>query len=111
MDRNRPQSRKTYVTDNSKGVHKRGSGLGTGPVGHSGGKSGGSGNRAGSSGGVTRGRSPLLTIIIAIVAVLGGGGGLLGSGALGGGSSSYGSGYSMSQSMYPGASQGSSMSG
>ena len=111
MDKNRPQSRKTYVTDNSKGVHKRGSGLGTGPVGHSGSGQNGSGDRAyGSSGGVTRGRSPLLTIIIAIVALLGGGGGVLGSGVLSGGSS-YGSNYNMSQSMYPGISQSSSMSG
>ena len=97
MDKNRPQSRDKYVTDNSKGVHKRGDGLGTGPVGsgsafqsESGGKRSGSGSKPN-----------LLTIIIALVVALGGGGGILGS-VLGGGSdadvgyydsSSYGSSY------------------
>ena len=114
MDGKRPQSRKTYVTDNSKGVHRRGSGLGTGPVGSGsgGGSSQGGGRGAGGSGGsMTRGKSPILTIIIALIALLGGGGGILGSGALSGGGSSFGGNYSMSQSAYPGISQGSAASG
>ncbi len=94
MERNRPTGRKKVVTDNSLGVHKRGEGQGTGPVGTgsrpgSGSGSSGSndgGNRNGSPTRSGGGKSPLMMIIILIVALLGGGGGLLGSGALGGGS-------------------------
>ena len=92
MERNRPTGRKKVVTDNSLGVHKRGEGQGTGPVGSgsrpdsgSGRSGGGGGGSSGGSAGPTRsgGKSPLLIVILAIVALLGGGGGLLGSGALG----------------------------
>lgn len=86
---NRPQGRKKRVTDNSQGVHKRGDGLNTGPVGsgsafQDGGGSGG-GNRPSRSNG---GRSPLLYIIIAAVIALGGGGGAL-SGLFGGSGGNY----------------------
>lgn len=72
---NRPRSREKRVTGGSRGVHKRGSGLGTGSVG-GGYQGGGSGIGGGmrSSGG----RSPLSIIIILIVALLGGGGSVAG---------------------------------
>ncbi|MBQ9270295.1 MAG: peptidase C11 [Oscillospiraceae bacterium] len=85
MDRKRPQGRQKYVTDNSKGVHRRGSGLGTGPVGSS--QSGGQGGGR-ASGGSSGGMNPLMIIIVLVIALLGGGGGLFG--ALSGGSSDYG---------------------
>ncbi|MBQ7143920.1 MAG: peptidase C11 [Oscillospiraceae bacterium] len=91
---NRPQGRDKYVTNNSKGVHRRGEGLGTGQVGRgesnvtgtnrpqaqrpSGGSGGGQTTRAG-------GKSSLLPIILLAVLLLGGGGGAL-SGLFGGGS-------------------------
>ena len=79
---NRPRSREKRVTGGSTGVHKRGSGLGTGPVG-----GGYSGRGGGASGGGMRsggGRSPLSVIIILIIALLGGGGSM--AGIFGGGS-------------------------
>lgn len=83
MDKNRPVSREKYVTDNSKGVQRRGEGLGTGPVGNGGVPHGGN-----SSGGAPKrssgGRSPL-GIIVALIIVLLGGGGAVGS-FVGGGS-------------------------
>ena len=90
MANNRPRSREKNVTGDSKGVKKRGSGLGTGPV-------GGGSNPMGQgmnipSGRTTRssgGKNPLMTIIIIAVLLLGGGGGL--SGLLGGDSGSSGS--------------------
>ena len=87
MDRKRPQGRQKYVTNNSTGVHKRGSGLGTGPVGTGHASSGSSGGGSG----VTRagGRSPLMLIVLLAVLLLGGGGGALG-GILGGGSTDTG---------------------
>ena len=86
MAGNRPRSREKNVTGGSKGVKRRGTGLGTGPVGgssSSGGStvsggsfesssSGGSGRKVTRAGG---GKSPLLIIILAVV-LLGGGGGL-----------------------------------
>lgn len=71
----RPIGRKKNVTEGGLGVHRRGEGLGSGPVG-SGGYSG-SGN-SGSGGNVTRGggRSPLTFIVIAIILLLAGGGGI-----------------------------------
>lgn len=96
MANNRPRARQKYVTGGSQGVKRRGSGLGTGPVG--GGRPGGSTGSTGSSGsygggsyrGGTRssgGKSKLLYIIIAVVVLLlGGGGGL--AGLLGGGDGS-----------------------
>ncbi len=86
MERKRPEGRQKYVTNNSKGVHRRGEGLGTGPVGNTGkaGGTGGSGggNRTTRSGGM----SPMMLIIVALVVMLGGGGGIFG--ALNGGSGS-----------------------
>ncbi|MDO4621482.1 MAG: clostripain-related cysteine peptidase [Eubacteriales bacterium] len=70
MDNNRPRSREKRVTDNSAGVHRRGSGLGTGPVGSPQNNS----NKPGRSGG-SGGGSPLGIIIALIVVLLGGGGG------------------------------------
>ena len=67
MDQNnRPRGREKHITDNSTGVHKRGEGLGTGPVGSSNGYSsrpsgnigsGRSSGSSGSSGGARGGRS------------------------------------------------------
>ena len=111
----RPQGRKTNVTGTGKGAHRRGEGLGTGPVG-SGQMGGGSGSQ-GSSGGpkrVLRSGSPLMLILVLVIALMGGGGGL--SGLLGGGSegSSYTqggtSGYSQSISGYSQGTSGSSQS-
>ncbi len=90
MANNRPRARQKYVTDGSKGVKRRGSGLGTGPVGGS--RPSGSMSSGGSSGsshrGGTRssgGKGSMLFIIIAVVVLLlGGGGGL--AGLFGGGS-------------------------
>ena len=67
----RPVSRKKNVTSGGSGVHKRGEGLGNGPVGVS--SSGGS-----SDSGVTRsgGKSPLIYIIAVVILLLGGGGGI-----------------------------------
>lgn len=75
MDKNRPQGREKYVTNNSKGTQKRGDGLNTGPVGSgSAFQQSGGGQKRSSSGG----KNSLLYIIIAAVVALGGGGGLLG---------------------------------
>ncbi|MCR4990221.1 MAG: peptidase C11 [Lachnospiraceae bacterium] len=75
----RPIGRKKNVTGGGAGVHKRGEGLGTGPVGapvsHGGGSSSGSGNNATRGGG----RSPLFFIAVIIILVLAGGGGGLSS--------------------------------
>ena len=71
--------RQKHVTDGGKGVNKRGSGLGTGPVGRSDGysgrgSSGGSGGmRDGGSGG--SGGGIMKIIIMLVVLLLGGGGG------------------------------------
>ncbi len=87
MANNRPRARQKYVTGGSKGVKRRGSGLGTGPVGSS--RPSSSTGGSVSSGRGTRssgGKSKLLYIVIAVVVLLlGGGGGL--AGLLGGGSS------------------------
>ncbi len=86
MENNRPKSREKNVTGNSKGVKKRGDGLGTGPVGSSshsnGSSSSGQGTRSSSGK-----KSPLLKIILLVVALLGGGGGAAAS-FLGGSSDS-----------------------
>lgn len=88
MAENRPRGRVKNVTNNSKGVKKRGEGLGTGPVGSTGGNMGGNSNseasgsrRTSRAGGK---KNNILTIIIVVVLLLGGGGGL--TGLLGGGS-------------------------
>ncbi len=96
---NRPRAREKHVTGGSKGVKRRGSGLGTGPVGSGSGPIGGSndggytsdslGSGSASSGRTTRasgGSSGLIKIIIIVIMLLGGGGGITGalSGLLGG---------------------------
>ena len=76
---NRPRGRVKNVTYNSKGVKKRGSGLGTGPVGSTGGSMGGSSSTSSEGRRTTRAggkKSNLLLIIIIVVLLLGGGGGL-----------------------------------
>lgn len=94
MENNRPTGRKKIVTESTQGIHKRGEGQHTGPVGNgsrpdkdSGDRSGGGeGSRESGSGGTRGGgKSPLMIILVLVAALLGGGGGLLGSGALGGG--------------------------
>ena len=81
MAPNRPRSRQKNITGAGKAVKRRGSGLGTGPVGGTGrgqGVTGGSfGKRPASGGSVTRsggGMSKLIVLIL--VLLLGGGGGL-----------------------------------
>ncbi|MBE7003849.1 MAG: peptidase C11, partial [Ruminococcaceae bacterium] len=86
MDENRPRGREKHITGEGKDVHKRGEGLGTGPVGSADGHAG----RAEANGGgggqrASGGRSPLMTIIVLAVLLLGGGGAGL-SGLLGGSS-------------------------
>lgn len=66
MERNRPRSREKNVTGGGSGVHRRGSGLGTGPVGSQNGYAGrgshhGGGKRAAAAGG---GGSIVIIIII-----------------------------------------------
>lgn len=75
MDDNRPIGRKKNVTGGGSGVHKRGEGLGTGPVGSGSNPLGGGGNGGGSHRS-SGGRSPLFAIIIIVLMLLGGGGGL-----------------------------------
>lgn len=86
MDRQRPRSREKNVTDTKKTVQKRGSGLGTGPVGRTPGQQWQTENNpsgAGSAGRVPKrsgvpgdGLSKILILLAALV--LGGGGALLG---------------------------------
>ena len=86
---NRPKGREKHVTGEGKDIYKRGEGLGTGPVGSESGHSGRTEGAGASGSGQQRttrgGRSPLTLIILALVALLGGGGAGL-SGLLGGGS-------------------------
>ena len=94
MAGNRPRGRQKNVTGSGKSIYKRGSGLGTGPVGSSGGYSGrpsgggiGGGSGRGSRGPRnTRGGGGLGKLILLGLIVLFGGGGGLGSMLLGGGS-------------------------
>ncbi len=91
----RPRGRKTNVTSGGSGVHRRGEGLGTGPVnggsGRPGGPTapgGGAGPQGGGRGTGNRGgggRNPLVLLILAAIVLLGGGGGL--GSLLGGGDS------------------------
>ena len=86
MAPNRPRGRQRNVSGAGKSINRRGAGLGTGPVGSSGGYSGrpGGGNsfssgRRNSGGNVTRsgnGGGMMKFIIIALVILLGGGGGV-----------------------------------
>jgi len=100
MDPKRPRGREKHITEGGSGVHKRGDGLGTGPVGSSDGYSGKNGDHSfgGVSGGSHRGAKiggggGLIAIIILLAIQFlgkgsGGGIGSLLSGILGGGSSS-----------------------
>lgn len=77
MEQKRPRSREKNVTSGGNGVHKRGSGLGTGSVGgqdYSGKKSSGSGAKRAAAGG---GGGALL-IVLVLMLLKGGVGGLLG---------------------------------
>ncbi|MCR4609355.1 MAG: peptidase C11, partial [Eubacterium sp.] len=92
-ERNRPRAREKYVTNNGKGVGRKGEGLGTGPVGSSDsqGRRGESGeghhiNKAAAIGG----GGGILAAIIGIIMMLFSGGGT-GGGSGSGGSSSGGS--------------------
>lgn len=90
---NRPRGRQQNISGSGKSVHRRGTGLGNGPVGSTGGyqgrpggnkKAGGSLNSMGSLGGGNRGSNTtrsggggmLKLIILALVILLGGGGGV-----------------------------------
>ena len=95
MATNRPRGRVKNVTNNSKGVKKRGEGLGTGPVGSTGGSMGGSSSAPSGGERATRagGKGGLIKIILIVVLLLGGGGGATGLlTSLLGGSSDSGSG-------------------
>ena len=70
MDQNRPKGREKHVTEGGSGVHRRGEGLGTGPVGSQDGyagrkqqSGGGAGKRAAAAGGGG-------TIIIALLVLM-----------------------------------------
>lgn len=95
---NRPRGRQRNVTGPGKDIKRRGSGLGTGPVGTPGGYSGRPGRKVGSSGlgggapqssggNVTRSGGGMSKIIIMLLVLVLGGGGGLGSILLGGGDS------------------------
>lgn len=83
MDQNRPQGREKHVTSGGNGVHRRGEGLGTGPVGsqngYAGKQSGGSsaGKRAAAGGG---GTIVLLLLVFFLMKGCSGGGLLSGGG-------------------------------
>ncbi|MCQ2421115.1 MAG: clostripain-related cysteine peptidase, partial [Clostridia bacterium] len=84
---NRPRGREKNVTGQGKDIYKRGSGLGTGPVGSSSGHAGSPGNTQYSGTGpkrTTRGGKGSLLIILLVLLFGGGGAGL--SGLLGGSS-------------------------
>lgn len=108
---NNNSGRKKNVTGNSKGVHKRGDGLGTGPVGRSDGYSGRTGSSGSSDSGAKRSSgaktNPLAIIALIIVALVGGGGGLS---SLLGGSSGSGDGSGSTASLFGGFSGSSSLS-
>lgn len=76
MDRNRPRARQKNVTSGGKGVNRRGSGLGTGPVGSPNGYSGKSGKSVGKRAAAGGGGLSLVAIIVFLASrFLGGGGG------------------------------------
>ena len=99
MDKQRPTGRQKHVTTGGSGVHRRGDGLGSGPVGSS---SGYSGRKPGSSSGggmsrATKGAGLSLPVIIILVIVFmlrGGSGSSLTSDYGSSNTSSYGSQYS-----------------
>ncbi|MDO4616427.1 MAG: clostripain-related cysteine peptidase [Lachnospiraceae bacterium] len=108
-DQRRPRSREKHVTGSSAGVHRRGEGLGTGPVGSGSGRAGGSGTgqrNSGGAGGPKRsgsGRSPIAIIIGLLVVLLGGGGGAVSMLEGSSGNSDTGSAVQQAQSSYTGA--------
>lgn len=74
-----PIRRKKNIEDGGAGVHKRGEGLGGGPVGSSdgySGKSGGNGTTGGGGPKRSGGISPLSIIVVIAILLLGGGGGI-----------------------------------
>lgn len=91
MAPNRPRGRQRNVTGQGKEIKRRGSGLGTGPVGSSGGYGGrpgrstGGGSSRNSGGNVTRSGGGLSKIIMILLVLLLGGGGGIGSLLFGGG--------------------------
>ena len=89
MASDRPRGRQRNVTGAGKEIEKRGSGLGTGPAGSTGGyrgRAGESGGSRNSGGNVTRSGGGMSKIIIILLVLLLGGGGGIGSMLLGGGS-------------------------
>ena len=92
-----PRGREKNVTGQGKDIYRRGSGQGTGPVG-SGGRPGASSGRSGSSGPQRSGGgfNPIV-LIVAVIALLGGGGAGLGS-LLGGSDADYETVYQQSSS-------------
>ena len=93
MDQKRPRGREKDVTSGGSGAHRRGDGLGSGPVGsgsysgHSSGGSGGGMKRAAAGGG-----GGIILLLIVMMLLKGGGGNLLGSLTQGTGTSSGSSG-------------------
>ncbi len=75
-NRNRPRGRQKNVTGTGKGVHREGSGLGTGPVGGSGSNPFGRADNTGSSSqrSTRGGRGSLLPVLIVLAVLLFGGG-------------------------------------
>lgn len=105
MDQNRPRGREKNVTSGGSGVHKRGDGLGTGPVGSSNGYAGRKGSsKIGTKAAAGGGGVALIGIIIALL--FGGGGDGLSD--LGGGQLSDGGNQSYQQDI--GSSQGNTSS-
>ena len=75
---NRPRGRQQNISGAGKSVHRRGAGLGTGPVGSQGGYQGRPSGGKRSGGNITRsgGGGMMKLIILALVILLGGGGGV-----------------------------------
>ena len=86
MDQNRPKGREKHVTSGGSGVHRRGEGLGTGPVGSQNGyagrqeSGGGHGKRAAAAGG----GGTILLLVLVFLMMKGCGGGLANLGGGGG---------------------------
>ena len=104
MAGNRPRGREKNVSGAGKGVYKRGSGLGIGSVGNSGGYSGRGGGASGGGGRGTRGTRAgggggMMKIILLLVVLLMGGGGSIGSLLLGGNTATSGSSQTVGQSV------------
>lgn len=92
-NKNRPQGRRKNVTSGGNGAHRRGDGLGTGPVGsgsYSGGPTGGGGSNAKRAAAGGGGLITLLIICFFIFKLMSGGAGLSGGGNGGGGNNAGG---------------------